>query len=375
MLTSRERILRIFAGRQYDRPALKLWGAWNYRHGDPLLHPDYTQVAEKAALLTDLFGGAGSAFDIYYGANTGHVRCEDRETSDSDWVDRHVTYETPEGDLHAVHRWSKSGKPGYEMEYPVKDADDLRKLLSIKYQPFPFDGSGYFDADRAMGDRGIVMFGLDHAGYALQRMTGSELLAYLSVDERELTHEVIEAFTSRVETHARAAVEHGVRGVFCWVGPELLVPPLLGDRDFDDFVCRYDRRVCDVIKNAGGYVWVHCHGKVANLIDRYIEMGVDVLNPLEPPKNGDVELDKIAVKYRGRIGLEGNVEIQDILCDDPGTLREKIAACVKAGAKSDRFILCPSAGYMEYPEPTKRYISNLLTYLDYGYECVNEVSL
>jgi Uroporphyrinogen-III decarboxylase len=365
--------MRIFTGRQYDRPALKLWGAWDYKPGEPLLHPDYAPVAEKAAVLTDLFGGAGSAFDIYFGLNTGHVKIEDRQTADSDWVDRHITYDTPEGELHAVHRWSKSGKPGYEMEYPIKEARDLQSLLSVKYEPYPFDATGYFEADRVMGERGVVMFGLDHAGYALQRMMGSETLAYLSVDERELVRQALETFTDRVAAHTKAAVNNGIRGIFAWVGPELLIPPLLSDRDFNEFVCGYDKRVCDIIKNAGGYVWVHCHGKVARLLDRFIDMGVDVLNPLEPPKNGDIDLDLIAEKYRGKIGLEGNLEIQELLCGDGDSVREKIRGCVTAGAKSGRFILCPSAGYMEYPQPSKQYISNLLTYLDYGYECVNSV--
>ena len=34
------------------------------------------------------------------------------------------------------------------------------------------------------------------------------------------------------------------------------------------------------------------------------------------------------------------------------------------------FHLCPSAGHMEYPEPTEKYIENLLFYLQYGLEAV-----
>ena len=35
-------------------------------------------------------------------------------------------------------------------------------------------------------------------------------------------------------------------------------------------------------------------------------------------------------------------------------------------------ILCPSAGYMEYARPTKRFIENLLFYLDYGLKTVEK---
>jgi uroporphyrinogen-III decarboxylase len=146
----------------------------------------------------------------------------------------------------------------------------------------------------------------------------------------------------------------------------------MSPRDFDDFVLKYDRPLCDLIHNGGGYVWVHCHGKTACLIDRYIRMGVDVLNPLEPPKNGDVDMRAVVKKYGNRIGLEGNIEIQDILLAEQDELRALIDKCVDAGRESGRFILCPSAGYMEYPFPTQHYIDNLMLYLNYGYEKVTQ---
>lgn len=367
-LTSRERLMRIFKGEEIDRPALKLWGAGKYKAGDSLMHPDYAPVAARAAEITDLFGGSGSAFDIYYGKNgAGMVSAETRETGQETWRDNYITYRTPAGELHSVHRWSTVGEPGYVLEYAVKDANDLKKLLSIPYEPFDFRDN-HEQAETYMGDRGVVCFGLDHAAYAVHRMTGSETLAYLSIEDRGLLDEVVSVFAERIYRHAENAIRAGIRAPFAWVGPELFIPPLMSPRDFDDFVLKYDRPLCSLIHNGGGYVWVHCHGKTACLIDRYIDMGVDVLNPLEPPKNGDVILRDVVKKYGGRIGLEGNIEIQDILLADRDELRALIDGCVDAGRTSGRFILCPSAGYQEYPRPTGKYIDNLMFYLNYGYE-------
>ncbi|MDD4774029.1 MAG: uroporphyrinogen decarboxylase family protein [Eubacteriales bacterium] len=369
-MTSRERLMRIFKGEQTDRPALKLWGAGKYSKGDRLLHPDYAPVAAKASEITDLFGGSGSAFDIYYGKNgAGMVSSETRETGQEAWRDNHITYRTPEGELHAIHRWSTVGEPGYVLEYAVKDASDLKKLLSIPYEPFDF-ADNHAAAEAAMGDRGVVCFGLDHAAYAVHRMTGSETLAFLSADDRGLLDEVISAYSDRIIAHVENALRCGIRAPFAWVGPELFIPPLMSPRDFDDFVLKYDRPLCDLIHNGGGYVWVHCHGKTGCLIDRFIDMGVDILNPLEPPKNGDVILRDVVKKFGNRIGLEGNIEIQDILLAPRDELGALIDECVDAGRESGRFILCPSAGYAEYPRPTAHYIDNLMFYLNYGYEKV-----
>jgi hypothetical protein len=99
-------------------------------------------------------------------------------------------------------------------------------------------------------------------------------------------------------------------------------------------------------------------------------MGVDILNPLEPPKNGDINMKKIIEQYGNRIGWEGNIEMQDLIQSEPERLRALIDECVEAGNTSGRFILCPSSGFMEYPRPSESYINNLLLYLNHGFERV-----
>lgn len=256
------------------------------------------------------------------------------------------------------------------MEYAVKEPGDLKKLLSVPYTPYPFDPSPYWENRKRLGDRGVVNIRLDQAGYALQRLVGSENLAFFSLDCRELLLEVLKTFSQRIRELARTVIEGGIRGPFAWVGPELFIPPLLSPQDFEDFVYAVDHSLCDDIHNAGGRVWIHCHGKVSQFIERFINMGVDILNPLEPPKNGDIRMEETAKKFRGRIGLEGNIEIQEILQAEPDRLRLLIEDCVRAGNQSGRFLLCPSAGYMEYPFPSERYIRNLQIYLQHGWECV-----
>ena len=371
-LTSKERLWRIFKNQEYDRPSLKLWGSWKCTGDLSNIAAEYREVAMLASETTDLFGGVGSPFNIYYGKSdkmpvTGEVKPTDSPL----WNDHITTYHTSRGDLRTIYRASTIGEPGYTVEYAVKEEADLEKLLSMPYEPYPFS-CDYENALETMGDSGIVTVNIDHAAYALQRMTGSENLALFSVDCRETVHELISAYSERLQTHVKQFFDNGIIAPVAYVGPELLTPPLMNERDYMDFVYRYDKPLCDIIHNAGGYVWMHCHGKVARLLDNFIDMGIDIINPLEPPKNGDVDMLEIAEKYRGRIGLEGNIEIQDILLSSPEELREKIRTCVDAGSRSGRFILCPSAGFMEYVFPTPHYIENLKLYLTYGMECVTK---
>ena len=369
-LTSRERLMRIFRNEEIDRFSLKLWGAG--LDTEYCLHPAYLPVNRMAAEKTDLFGGAHFPFDIYGGTNMSRY-CEiwDTDTDDPNWYDHHTTFHTPRGDLHMTARYSRRGDPGYTMEYMIKEPEDIDKILSMEYTPFSFDRAGYDAANAQMGERGIVMIGLNHAAYTAQILCGSETLAYLAIDAEERLSEMIRVFRDRILDHTKAILSLGIaEPVFSWVGPEVILPPLMRPDDFRTYVRDTDRSICDAIHNAGGHVWVYSHGKVANFIDDFIDMGVDVLNPLEPPKNGDIDMNEVIARYGSRIGWEGNIEIQEILLSSKERIAALIDECVLAGAKSGRFILCPSAGYMEYPRPTEQYIDNLLFYLQYGSEAV-----
>ncbi len=369
-LTSRERVLRIFQNKEIDRPALKLWGAGTRTTG--LSHPAYEPVARLAAETSDLFGGTRFNFDVHAGQYLDrYVERYTTETGSPDWKHRHTIFHTPKGDLHSVRQISTKGEPDFIVEHMVKEPEDIDKLLSMDYAPFTFSRDQYDDVLARMGDRGVVMLDMPNAGLAVHELLGSENLAYFSIDEREKLQHLLKTYADRILDHTKAILALGIENpIFCWVGPELFLPPLMGVQDFEDFVHDIDKPICDAIHNAGGYVWVHSHGKVLNFIDRFIDMGVDVLNPLEPPKNGDIDMHDIVARYGNRIGWEGNVEMQELLQSDKEHLRKRIDDCVDAGSKSGRFILCPSSGYTEYPRPTEQYIDNLTFYLQYGLEAV-----
>lgn len=373
-LTSHERLLRIFRGEEIDRPALKLWNA-AHRVGWQL-HDAYLPVSRLAAETTDCFCGSGGyGIDLKAGTLISQYREGTvEETDDPNWVNHRTVIHTPKGDLEMVSRQSKIGDPGYDTEHFIKDEDDIEKMLSLPYSaPEGIVSKGYEDAVSDIGDKGVAMIDLPHAAYHVQTLMGSETLAYLSVDSRELVDRMCSVYAKRLYDHVKKILETGIREpIFGWCGPELIIPPLMTPQDFEDFVFRYDKPICDLIHEHGGHVWVHCHGKVANFIERFRDMGVDVLNPLEPGPNGDIDMYETVRRLGNSIGLEGNIEIQELLLSSKERIASLIDECVRAGSESGRLILCPSAGYMEYPRPTEKYIENLLFYLRYGLETVEK---
>lgn len=367
-MNGRQRLTAIFENREYDRPALKLWG---FAPGQALMSNAYEPVYKMAMEKTDWMLTAGSAYNHLGSASQRLTETFRALGPAPDWEDVTTLWHLPGRTLKSINRTSREGKPGYELEHLVKSAEDVEALLSMPFEPDLFDPAPYIDADRAAGDRGIAMYRTSHAMYMLQFLTGPETFAFMSYECRDLMEHAIGEFARRIHNEVERVFDAGLKPVFSWVGPEVCIPPLMSPADFEAFVFRFDKPLCDYIHERGGHVWVHCHNRVGRFISRFIDMGVDVLNPVEPPPMGDITLKDAVSRFGNKIGLEGNIETHDLWSADSSRIRELVIDAVAEGSQSGRFILCPSAGYMEFPNPTQRYIDNLLAYLETGYEQVN----
>ena len=370
-MTRRDRLMSIFRGTAPDRSAVKLWGA---APGQACRHPAFEPVRDLAAAKTDLFVNAGSPFNIYCGTHAGDVfKTYERPTESEEWIEQVTAIHTPEGNLEQSRLRHTGNRPGYHKTYACKEPGDIAKLLSLPYTPCAFSGQAYRDQERAVGDDGIVMFGLDHAMYALQRMMGSESFALWSIETPELLEEAIALFAERLLGHVSAALEAGVRGVFGWVGPELCIPPLMSPAAFDRYVVAFDKPLIERIHGGGGHVWVHSHGKMGPVLEQFAGMGIDVLNPIEPPPMGDLTLAQAFARVGNGMGLEGNIETHDFMTAGKDVIEQKIHTALDDG-QGRRFILCPSSGYMENVAPGPQEIENWLFYVEEGVRYAEQLS-
>jgi len=366
-MTRRERYIRLFKGEEVDRPAIKLW---SLTHGQPLLHPDYRPVYELGVRTADLYDGGACPFDCVFGFGHDRIRRERRQISE-DWDEETLTLDTGGKPLTRVNRLSRAGKPGYTMERFVKDENDLRAILDMPYAPYPADLSQYARAVERVGDDGVAMYGLTHPAYEMYELMGSETLALLTVESHGLLEQTVELYSSRLLAHVKNLIDAGLPRLYdflaCgWVGPELFIPPLLSPADFDCFCFKPDKKLIDLIHDAGGYVWVHCHGKVRGFIGRFVEMGCDMLNPIEPPPMGDITLREAFAMVDGKMALEGNIQIGDVMTASADEIRHLVDRALDEC--ENRFVLGLTAGYMEVPEPPAVLIDNLMLFLTYGLE-------
>jgi hypothetical protein len=100
---------------------------------------------------------------------------------------------------------------------------------------------------------------------------------------------------------------HGVHFSDDWGTQQtLMINPSLW-REF--FKPRY-KKIFDAMHEAGWHAWMHSDGKINDILDDLIEIGVHSINLQQPRLNG---IEEIGKRFRGRISFESTCDIQSTL--------------------------------------------------------------
>ena len=358
-MTSRERLMTAYRGEQPDRVPVRVWAVDDLTKP---IHPSYAPVIAAAQAKTDLVTG----WDIPGQPSPVRVTVEERPSRLVEFEEEVITWHTPAGPVTRINAFNRAGKPGYCMKHQIESVEDAKRVMSIPFVPPAGDTRGFEERVRQIGDRGVVMTGVSHPMYVVQDRLGPELFAIWSIEERDLLHEMIQMELERTMATLRYKLERGIGPLYAYVGPEVCIPPSQSVRDFEEFVVRYDQQWIDLIHEFGGIVWCHSHGNMKRVLEGFIEAGNDVLQPLEPPPWGDIELADIKRQAAGRIVLEGNIEKHELYTSTPEEMRERVRQAILDAGEGGGFVLCPSAGLQEWPTCDERTVQNFLAYIEAG---------
>ena len=95
-------------------------------------------------------------------------------------------------------------------------------------------------------------------------------------------------------------------------------------------------------KANGQVVNLHVDGNVEQLIDDFIEMGIDVLNPIEPC-DGAQDIYQIKKKYGHKITLNGNIDVAGVLFNGtPQQVAEDVNQHIEKLSKGGGYIVSSS---------------------------------
>ena len=279
---------------------------------------------------------------------------------------RHTTVlHTPKGDLH----WWYDEEEGIETKWdtgkPVNTLADVDKMLSVPYR-FDPPPAADFDAFRkhraASGDLCIGGGGVNSMVAMLVGMIPYELVLEWMIAEPQAIRALADAWLERTRQKVEFLLDQGVGPFWHFNGVERACPPLMGPRQWEEWVVPYDGAIMRLIKarDPQSLIHVHCHGKVGTLLRSFRDMGVDSTDPVEPPPQGDITMAGARKLVGPGMTLFGNIQFADMERASPDEIETFVRRAIDEGGP--RMRLHPSAS--PHQAPTARFFANARRYLD-----------
>ena len=261
------------------------------------------------------------------------------------------TYSTRAGDFHAItkHKHHKHDEfdPGdfhWERRF-IHTIEDMKRLAEAPREAIPLDKEAFDKSTQQVGDRRLLLVDLFHPlGWLVRQANMEEVYGWLHL-EPTVIHQFLQSANQQVAETVLAMAEIGIGPYFAVTAHEMLIPPWMGPDMFDEFVFTYDKTVNDTIHRVGGKLRAHCHGNCMNYLEKMSRMGIDAIEPLEPPPFGDVSLGEAKRLVGSRMLLSGNIPSQNFLRMTRGEVRQSVQEAICAAGRGGGFTLRTTGGY------------------------------
>jgi len=236
--------------------------------------------------------------------------------------------------------WNMNTEGFHVVEHPIKSKEDL---YLYKF-PDPMDPNLLIEGEKLISKYGEEMFICGGHGFVLFEgatcLLGLEnFLIYLMTDLDFVT-EILDGLTEYYVKLARHMVSIGVDGVMSgddWGSQRsLLISPELWRKVIKSRIAK----IWEVYKSAGLPVMHHSCGNITPILDDLVEIGLDLINPVQP---GAINQEYIVKRYGKKLSFCGGICTQNILpFGNPETVVKHVEKTIDLLGRYSGYIIGPS---------------------------------
>ena len=275
---------------------------------------------------------------------------------------------TPQGDLRSVTQAAADVYTTWQVEHWCKSIADVDKALSVPYEPACYDASDLGRVHAELGEQGIVIASVGDPAYLTADLMSFQEYMMWAFEETDHFARTVAVIAERVMENLRRQLDCCVLDLYRIVGPEYFTPPYLPPAMFRRFVLPHVTEMTRLIHARGSKVRLHCHGKMAQVLNLILETGCDGIDPCEPPPDGDIELREVKRRCQARrVSVWGNIELKLLEQGTPELVRAEVRKIMGEAKAGGGFVLMPTAGPINVPlSPTTE--ANYKAFIDAGLE-------
>ena len=246
---------------------------------------------------------------------------------------------TPEGSLYSetIHF---NDRPCVETKKFIKDFKNEFKFLKYFYPPLDnINFEQVLEEKKYVGDKGVNAVGvlppsLVHLDFIVDGGLGKIGLLYYDYPEliakyNEMYEEwSIKYLEKIIEAKCCDEILTGGSGLMTWQSPKITK-----DLSLDGL-----KQITKMCKKNNIISHLHCCGFEKELVRICAEeTDLDVIEPLEPPPQGDCDLKVLKREYGDKLVLKGNLQTIKIMLDHTKTVEEAAKRCIEDAAEGGRF--------------------------------------
>jgi hypothetical protein len=363
-MNRRERLMASLRGEPVDRPVVNLYEIGGFKVNpsdtDPFNvynDPSWQPLLQLAEQQTDLIRMRSPvrlrSFDVENpGGRSGADTCRSEFFRTEQYIEdesrfTRVSLKIGDRTMTSLTRRNPDADTIWTLEHLLKSKDDLKAYLELPDEVFTehIDVSKLIEEDEQLGDRGIVMVDTEDPICAVASLFSMEDFTIIAMTEQQLMHSLLEKLSRYIYTRTEKVAKEFPGHLWRIYGSEYATEPYLSPNLFKEYVVHYDTQMIEAIQRYGGFARIHCHGRIRTVLDYIIEMGADAIDPIEPPPQGDVELEYVRREYGKNLVLFGNIEISDIQENEPAQFEKIVLKTLKDGTAGQGrgFVLMPSS--------------------------------
>jgi uroporphyrinogen decarboxylase len=118
--------------------------------------------------------------------------------------------------------------------------------------------------------------------------------------------------------------------------------PIMSLKMFDEFIAPYLKELTDTIHELGAYAMFHSCGMVFPFIERFIDLGIDIIDPIQPTGE-KMRPENLVKNFKGRICFHGGIDIQHVLPHgSPEEVQGEVRHYSEVFGGSGGYICCPA---------------------------------
>jgi uroporphyrinogen-III decarboxylase len=360
-MTRRERLLATLRGEGVDRPAVNFYeiGGFSVDPNDPDEFNIYNapswqpllELAENQTDITRMVSPVRAQSHLSWdGSDSAGIRdqfVEEKVWEENDSRFTRQTFKINGKELTSLSRRDKYLDTVWTVEPLLKNQDDVKLYLTLPDEVFEenINIAHCEEEEEKLGDTGIVMVDTEDPICAVAALFQLDYFTLFAFSEPDLCHRLLEKHARYIHKRTEVVAREFPGRLWRIYGPEYVTEPFLPPNLFDDYVVKYTGPMVDQIKKYGGFVRIHSHGRIKNVLPYIAKMSADAIDPIEPPPQGDVDLRYMRRTYGKQLALFGNIEVTDIENMPSDIFRKVVKQAIADGTSGEGrgFVLMPSS--------------------------------